>query len=314
MRMIHRGKVPELLEMGYESLKNTDIKSAVRFFDEALREDFENGEVLFALKCAQFWVERIQEIEMVESSRFRGDMVFSRWKTFKAFLSRITGDSEIAVYAFKRMAFGLSLEFYVCASEEEKSDMGPEFDFRVGRCRKFLGDYESAVRQIEKAVVARKDDSRFLAELADCYMLSGEPKMAKLLFREAFFIDPNTIDYDFLESELIQKLIDAIRFDGYSTESTTAWIPVYGELLKVLDVKREMKAAESSRLNSSILRMENDIRENPAVADAIKPRLLNSYFWMMDHCEAIGADDARKDRYLQKIRLLDEKIFLQYVS
>jgi tetratricopeptide (TPR) repeat protein len=312
--MIHREKVPELLEMGYESLKNTDIKSAVRFFDDALREDFENGEVLFALKCAQFWVERIQEIEMAESSRSRGDMVFSRWKTFKAFLSRISGDSEIAVYSFKRMAFGLALEFYVCASEDEKTEMGPEFDFRVGRCRKFLGDYESAVRQIEKAVVARKEDSRYLAELADCYMLSGEPRMAKLLFREAFFIDTSTIDYDFLESELIQKLIDSIRIDGFSVQSAASWIPVYGEVLGVLDVKRELKAAESSRLNSSILRMENEIRENPAMADTLKPRLLNSYFWMLDHCDAIGADEARKDRFMQKIRLLDEKIFLQYVS
>jgi tetratricopeptide (TPR) repeat protein len=306
--------VPALLALGYESLKNADLGNASRFFDEALHENFDHAEVLFSMKCAQFWRERIAETSDIASPLQKGDQIVSRWKTFQAFLSRISGDFEMAKYAFKRMAFSVALDFFLAIPDEEKARLGAEFDFRVGRCRKALGDYETAQQHLERAVKFRKDDARFLAELADCHALSGEQRLSKVFFREAFYIAPDTIELELLESDMIQKLSEKAREEGVSEAEIAEWIPIYGELSGLFGVKRELGASETSRLNSSMLRLENDLRENPAMSAVLKPRLLNRYFWILDHYEASGVEKARIDKILLKVRLLDEGIFKQYVS
>ncbi|HWR11644.1 MAG TPA: hypothetical protein VN445_07475 [Rectinemataceae bacterium] len=312
--MVNQDRVPSLLALGYECLKNADLGNASRFFDEALHEDFDNAEVLFSMKCAQFWHGCIDEASHMETPLQRGDQMVSRWKTFQAFLSRIPGDFEMAKYAFKRMAFSVALDFYLAISDEEKAALGPEFDFRAGRCRKALGDYETAQQHLERAVKSRKDEARYLAELADCHALSGEHRQSKVLFREAFFIAPGTIDLELLESDTIRKLVEMAKGKELLAVEVAEWIPVYGELTGLFGVKRELGPSESSRLNSSMFQLENDLRENPAMGATLKPRLLNRYFWILDHYEASGADEARSEKILLKIRLLDEEIFKQYVS
>jgi len=312
--MVNKDRVPELLEMGYECLKNADLGSATKFFDQALHENFEHPEVLFALKCARFWKERIEEIDMVETSLAKGDLVLARWKTFKAFLTRITGDSEPGSYAFKRMVFSVALDFYLSATDEEKSERGHDFDFRVGRCRKLLGDYETALAQLERAVSAKKNEAKYLAELADCHAISGDQRMAKILFREAFFLAPERIELEYLESDIVQKLVGKLKELGFGQQEMAEWIPVYGELTGLFGVKRELTQSESTHLNSSMFQLENDMKENPGMSGTLKPRLLTRYFWIVDHFKAIGADNSRIDKILLKIRLLDEDIFRQYVS
>lgn len=312
--MVNRESVKTLLEMGYECLKNTDLGAAQGFFEKALNQDFSHPEVLFALKCSRFWTERLAEIETVGSPLLRGDMVVARWKTFKVFLTRIPGDFEMAVYAFKRMCFGIALESYLAADEKSSGELGAEFDFKVGRCRKFLGDYETALEQLARTVGSRSDHARHLAELADCHWLSGDLRKAKLLFREAFFLGPEDIDLDYIESDAISKLAECVTLPSGMSGDPRPWISVYGEITKVFDVKRELRSQESSRINSSILRLENELKENPARLEWIKPRLLSHYFWMLHHYETIQADDGRKERIRGKIRLLDEEIFRQYTS
>ena len=312
--MVNQDRVPALLALGYECLKNADLGNASRFFEEALHEDFENKEVLFSMKCAQFWRERLDEASLIENPLRKGDDIVSKWKNFHAFLSRISGDFEMAKYAFKRMTFSVALDFYLAVSDEEKTSLGVEFDFRVGRCRKALGDYETAQQHLERAVKYKKDEARFLAELADCHALSGEQRLSKIFFREAFFLAPEKIDLGLLESDMIQKLVEKVEDLGYAGREALEWIPVYGELTGVFGVKRELSPSESSRLNSSMFQLENDLRENPASIATLKPRLLNRYFWVLDQYKAAGADAARTDKVLLKIRLLDEDIFKQYVS
>ncbi|PKL06732.1 MAG: hypothetical protein CVV53_02810, partial [Spirochaetae bacterium HGW-Spirochaetae-9] len=299
-------RAPSLLALGYECLKNADLGNASRFFEEALHEDFDNAEVLFSMKCAQFWQGCIDETSQLEKPLAKGDHIVARWKSFQVFLTRIPGDFEMARYAFKRMVFSVALDFFLAIPDEEKEALDAEFDLRAGRCRKALGDYETAQQHLERAVKTRKDDARCLAELADCHGLSGEQSASKVLFREAFFIGPDKIDIELLESDMIQKLAGKVRERELSEKEVPEWIPVYGELTGLFGSKRELGPQESSRLNSSMFQLENDLRENPGLAATLKPRLLNRYFWILDHLEASGADQSRSDKILLKIRLLDE--------
>ncbi|MCX7026831.1 MAG: hypothetical protein NT061_04925 [Spirochaetes bacterium] len=309
---MNQDHVSALLALGYECLKNTDLESASKFFDEALHEDFERSEVLYALKCCNFWREPTKEADLMEDAFARGDFLVAKWKTFKSFLTRISGDSEMATYAFKRMVFGMALGAYLSAPEDSRPKPDPEAEFRLGRCRKALGDYETALKHLEKAVAAKRDSGRYLAELADCQALSGEQRLSKSLFREAFFLAPEAVELDYLESDLIGILIEKVRETGHDPTTIKEWIPIYGELTGLFDAKRELNASESARLNSSMFQLENELRENPSQAAALKPRLLNRYFWLADQYRTIGADSARIDKILLKIRVLDEDIFQQY--
>jgi len=311
---VSQGHVSALLSQGYECLKNTDLESASKFFDEALYEDFEQSEVLYALKCCSFWRELVKEADLMEEAFARGDFLVLKWRTFKSFLTRISGDSEMAAYAFKRMVFGMALNAYLSAPLESRLKPDPEAEFRLGRCRKALGDYETALRHLGKAVTARKDSAKYLAELADCEALSGDQRLSKTHFREAFFLAPETVELDYIESDMIRILADKVKGKGYDQALLKEWIPIYGELTGLFDARQELNASESARLNSSMFQLENELRENPSGVEALKPRLLNRYLWLADHYRTIGADPVRIDRILLKIRLLDEDIFQQYAS
>jgi len=312
--MQYQDRVSSLLASGYECLKNADLGSASKAFDQAMHDDFDNPEVLFAMKCAQFWNGILKELGGLETALGKGDRIVARWKSFQDFLSRIPGDFEKALYAFKRLAFGLALDFYLSVPDEVKTSLGAEFDFRLGRCRKALGDYETALQHLERAAKFKKDDARYMAELADCQALSGEQRISKTLFREAFFIAPDKIDLELLESDMIRKLIQRTEESRKELKELAEWIPVYGELSGLFGLPRELTPSERSRLTSSMFQLENDIRENPSLEQSLKPRLLNRYFWLLRHYEATGTEQAKLEKTLQKIRLLDENIFKQYES
>ncbi len=312
--MQNQDRVSSLLALGYECLKNADLNSALKSFDQAMHEDFDNREVLYSMKCGQFWNGIIEELKSLETPLGKGDRVILRWKSFQDFLARIPGDFEKTLYAFKRMAFGLALDFYLSVPDEVKASLGAEFDFRLGRCRKALGDYETALQHLERAAKFKKDDARYMAELADCQALSGEQRISKTLFREAFFLAPDKIDLELLESDMIRKLIQKTQEHRGKGKDMAEWIPVYGELSGLFGLSRELTPSERSRLTSSMFQLENDLRENPSLEQILKPRLLNRYFWLLSHYEATGAEQAKVDKTLQKIRLLDEEIFKQYES
>ena len=58
-----RPGVEELIRKAYESLKNGEAASALSFLKEALETDFEHPEVLYALKCLNWWLEKIKRLD-----------------------------------------------------------------------------------------------------------------------------------------------------------------------------------------------------------------------------------------------------------
>lgn len=307
-------RITSLLSNAYESLRNVDQEAAAGFLDRALALDFEHPEVLYSLKCVRFWQDRILKTQSLKDPMERGDAAVAQWKGFNAFLARLSGDFEAARYACKRFIFGYALESYLLVPDDEKEARAVEFDLRIGRCRKAIGDYESAIRHLERAAKARREDPGIMAELADCHALSGEQRLSKALFREAFFLGAGKIDLDLLESDIIAMLRARIAGMGLEGEAAAEWLPVYGNLLGVFSVKRELKATEAARLNSVIFDTENALRENPKASGLLVPRLINAYFWLVDHLVATEADRTKIDGVLLRIRLHDPVIYRQYTA
>ncbi len=312
--MAEQETVAVLLSNAYESLRSVDLPAASRFLDRALAVDFEDPEVLHALKCANFWSERLSRMESMPNPFERGEYVLAQWKGFSSFAAKLEGDFERCRYAWKRFAFSLALAQYRSLPREEKDFHEAELSLRIGRCHKGAGDFDEALRCLEAATRTRRDDAEVLAELADTYALSGEARAAKALFREAFYLGPQRIDLELLESEMIRRLVERVAALGHLGPELAEWVPVYGNLWGVFSVKRELKAVEVGKLRQSIYQLENELKENAKDRRFIVPRLINRYFWLVDHTVAAREDRAKVEEILLKIRLVDPAIHKQYTA
>ena len=198
--------------------------------------------------------------------------------------------------------------------EEKDPLQKAEIYKNTGICYKKLGDFENARTFLTEANNIYPNLSSVLAELADCYSLCGEDKFGKVLYREAFFADPDSIDLDFLDSELIKCLIEKTKSKGYSGKALLYWIPVYGVLGGVFNIKRELTSQEVARLKKDIYAMENEIKDPSCNSEILIPRMLNCYFWLMDHYDLANENQAKINEVLLRIKLLDTAVYEMYIK
>ncbi|GHU80614.1 hypothetical protein FACS189468_0890 [Spirochaetia bacterium] len=333
-----------LIQKAYDNLKASDLASAQSALGEALKLDFERPEVVYALKCLNWWQERIKRLPDFQDAYDKGGVILSQWKSFYSFLDRIgeaipgsvvteareavsadvadiptgtaAGQAAYAPcqYAIKRFVFSTALQFFEDVLGEGENQHDPGLLLQVGRCYKGVGNYDEALKYLEQAARFKREDGETISELADVNALLEETRAAKALFREAFFIDPQGIDLRAMDSELILRLADHVRaLDlGYSGQELLEWIPIYGSLFGVFSVKREMKQVELGRLKQSIFSLENEIRGRPDNMALLIPRLINRYFWLIDHYENAHEDPALIEETMLKIKLADKKIYERY--
>ena len=312
--MTEKASASELLSQAYELLREADLPGASALLDDALAADFESGEVLFSLACAAWWKERLVRLGGCVSPFERGEQLLSQWKGFLAFQGRSPEDHGSARYAFKQFVFVTALREFRALGAEDAESWEPGLSLRIGRCLKGSGDYAGALERLEEASRERKDVPEVLAELADVYALVNETRASKALFREAFFLNPQRVDVAFLECPAIVRLVEHLKGLGFRSPELEEWIPVYGSLLGIFTVKRELKPIEAGRLRQSIYELENEVKENAERRSLLTPRLINRYFWLIDHCINAKEDRARIDEVLLKIKLMDPAVHKQYVA
>lgn len=319
----------ELLK-AYDALKNGDVDRAKQLLEDAMEPDFENKEIKFAYWCCAFWGDFISNIKNLRNSeeepspdelREGGLSLLKMWDSYRTALEREDRERtsvQRAVYATQTCVFKLALgcfEDYLKNGEPTGDDLC-DAHRRIGLCRKKLGEYEDALNHLMKANEITSSNPLILAEMADCYALCGDEKKAKVLFREAFFIDAQKIEMVFLESELIRCLIKRVKEKGYTGNALLEWIPVYGVLFGVFNVKRELKQSEVGRLKQDIYAKENELKNPSNGKQTIVPKLINMYFWLIDHYSRSNdslANDEIKNCLLQ-IRVHDEDVYRMYTN
>ncbi len=301
-----------LIQEAYDSLKASNAASASAALDEALKIDYEHPEVVYALKCLNWWLDRMKQVSSMEDSVEKGTFILSLWKPFYTFLDSRRTDYDACFYALRRFVFASALHYFQEAAEDEQRRKDPVLLLHIGRCYKGCGNYELSLAYLEQAAQNKKDDAETLSELADVNALLEETRYAKVLFREAFFIDPQAVDLRFMESELIIRLMDKVRSLGYSDTEIPEWIPIYGNIYGLFSVKRELKQLEYGRLKQAIFSLENDIKNRPENSIFSKPRLINRYFWLIDHYENAREDPACIEETMLKIRVIDSAIYELY--
>jgi tetratricopeptide (TPR) repeat protein len=307
-------QVARLIQKAYDKLKASNPESAAALLDEALHIDFENGETKYALKSVNWWLEQMARIEGIKNPYERGGVILSQLKQYWVFLDGVASNYDLCQYAIKYYVFSSALQCFKDILGEGVNQHDPDLLLLVGRCYKGVGNYDEALRYLEQAVRFKREDSETLAELADVNALLGETLAAKALFREAFFLNPEKIELRAMESEMVTRLgKKLVREKKLRDEELREWIPVYGKLWGVFSVIRKLTPLEVVKLKQSIKTMETECKGNPGHAAILKPRLINRYFWLIDHYENNREDPNLIDEVLLNIKITDPEIYELYV-
>lgn len=286
---------------------------AKKVLDNSLIYELDSKELIFTGRCCLFWRDIVLQLADLSNPFERGETLLTEWKNFLASFSQQDYVYEPAIYASCRGTFSLALQSFSRLLDEPEPNQRSEILRKVGLCYKKLGEFDNAKTCLTEANQLQKGQAAVISELADCYALCGDDKAAKVLFREAFYIDFKKIELDFLDSELIKRLIAKTREKGYSGDILKAWIPVYGVLWGVFNVKRSMKTKEVTQLRHEIYALENEEKDPSRFTPFHTPRLLNLYFWLIDYCQTVS-DDKMINEVLLKIKILDTAVYNLYVK
>jgi tetratricopeptide (TPR) repeat protein len=314
---MENGQAAGLLKNAYDKLKASDAVTACALLEQALDLDFENEEIKHALKCVNWWLENTRRIDDIKTPFEKGSLFISLFKQYYVFLGQFDRKFDQCQYAVRFFVYSKALFFFEgllknLSSQHAGDD--PGLLLLVGRCYKGLGNYDEALNYLEQAAHIKREDAETLAEVADINALLSQTKIAKALFREAFFLDPSKVNLRSLESALILKLRDEVAALGFKDDELCEWIPVYGYLWGVFSIKRELKQMEAGRLKQSIFSLEAEYDANPSRRAVLKPRLINHYFWLYDHYENSHEDSSLLEEVLLKIKVIDPEIHKMYTG
>ena len=305
--------ISSLLNDVYERFRIGGFGETEDLLERALAVDYDNTEVLIAMKSAHFWGERVARLSDMADDFSRGEFLLKQWTAYLQFLEEEKNACEQGVFAVKQWVFGQALGSFMHLLEST-GGQDPELLVRIGRCYKGKGNYKQALEYFESCSHQRTDDPQVLAELADCYAHINEMKASKVFFREAFFLDPQRVDLDSLESTMMHRLIERVESEGFAGPALLEWIPVYGVVYGVFNIKRELRSLEYGKLKQSIYALESTIADEGRTDITLEPRLLNRYFWLIDHFLTAGDDREKIDDVIAKIRKLNPSIYEQYIN
>ena len=327
--------IAHLVNSAYGKLRIGAFGDAAKVLERALELDVEYEGITATLKSVRFWGERRRRLYDLEEND-RAAYLLDQWAAFRGFTARIEDLPERCYADIKFYVHATAAE-YLCKYEPTDCRTAGRDRYRrplpetrrlllLGHAYKAMGEFVKAISSLERARRADRDWPPLLAELADCYSLIGENRAAQVIFREAFYRGAAEISIDRLESPLITRLIGAIR-DAGVTYAISEWIPVYGTLLGAFSVSRELAPVEYGELLQSVFELEQVLDVRPpahregdedanrsAARSALRARLLNRYFWLIEHFRCIGEEPSKIADVLRRINTLDAAVHQQYVS
>jgi len=304
--------IARTLDAAYQDLRDGRYGEAFGKLERALELDVGRPGTASTLKCAAFWRERQARVDAMADPWEQAEAILGHWRLFAAFADRLGDVPERCLFSLKQRAFSSALALYRRVLESGAGE-DPDLLARIGRCAKGVGTYDQAIEFLERANRERREDAAILADLADAYSLAGEERAAKVFFREAFFLDPQGVDVALLESPLVTRLVARVRALGHAEPELAEWVPVYGAIYGVFSVRRELKPLELGRLKQAIFQLEKEVRRE-ASPRVLVPRLVNRYFWLIDHYRTVGEQRERVEEVLGRIRELDPRVHREYTT
>jgi len=304
--------IADALDSTLEAFRTGDFEMAEAKAEEALSLDFEHPGIQASLKCAVFWKDRLVRARLLTAPEARGDFLLKEWQGFLTrFRVHLDEPFELGIEAIKGAVFDLAAGWYLEQIGFEDESRRPDLQIKAAKTYKTLGSFDRALECLDQVLQARPDDAAALAEMADCFEAVGDVSQSRLYFREAFYLNAQAVDVEHLRSDLLRALSDRLSAEGLSGAEWKEWIPVHAVIQGIFNVKRDLKPLELGQLKQGINSLKSELHEGTATPTVL-PKLLNRYFWLIDHYFSVKEDRSKIEDILLNIKLLDPRIYELY--
>lgn len=297
-------------------LRKGNFAKAHELFDELLDIDYSNKTAETGMKCCKYWINRIQKIQKIREDYKRGTEYFEQWEQFVVFTETTMSDPEknvisnIMFYIFNQLVIALENEI------KKNKIVDLHILFLTGYGYKKIGNFEKAEYYFSQILQNDYYNANAMVQLADCYALIDQDKKSKILFKEAFFISPGSININLLDSNMIQRLILKIIEKGIEHEYLKLWIPVYGRIYSFFNYTRELLPIEQGKIQKEIFQLEGKFNNNSFIdrndIEFCKTRLLNNYFWLYDNYNIKKKKDEERNKLYEKIKFISIDIYEEF--
>jgi tetratricopeptide (TPR) repeat protein len=267
----------QLMDRAYSLLKQGDFANASVVLEKAVFVDLDSSLPGAILKCSHFWAEKSRSFSFQPVEK-QSDFLIESYDHFeKVLLKNLTIDVDRAVFNIKMWVFTRVTEIL---EKQVFKAASAELYLKLGRAHKKRGDYDKAIDSYGAGLSLQKENACLLAELADCYAIIDEESNARVLFREAFYYDAQKIDFNHLESAMILNLRKKVEQMDYEEAYLNSWVAVYGVVLGVFCLSRELKPIEYTQLNQAIYVLRLDLEEKGDRIAHLKPQLIYKLFFV----------------------------------
>jgi tetratricopeptide (TPR) repeat protein len=300
-------------DKAHKCLEEGRFEEAIGIFESISRENQAFPGVSDGIKASRFWAGRTDRRTRQMSAYDKGKHLLREWLQFERYMLKNNVRHGKSTAAIQKFAFGDIIESFARAYKE---GLVPDTNIlvQIGDLFKRLGNFDRAIDVFEYVRGWNSSDPSLLSKLGDCYFSVDETSKAKVLFREAFFIDPAQIELEQIESPLIHMLHTRTSELIKDPDVSIYWVPVVAEITGVFNVKREPKKGELEELRGKIKRIELEYSTNRRQRAFIEPKLLNHYFWLIDTLKILGGSKKEIDQALQRINDVNPDVFAQYLE
>lgn len=300
-------------------LKKGLFKESMEDFDRIMAMDFEYADLYENISCVKFWINRLDILnkKLKEDWAEYCKFLDSSYKKFCIFIKDkdYKGDL-ISIKAIHYFVYNRIIESIMNKSPEDIN--GKDELHLLANAFIELEDYSKGLKAYEYLNTIEPYNSNTLGFIAEINHKLGDEKKAKMYIREALFYEPQNIEFEKITIEAVREIRDIIIKRGIhngSQEEIISWMSAYGELMNILDIKKELSREEEIELRKNISRLEADYRKFK-LRDKTAPKLLSSYAFLtacliMRHN---SSDREEIEILARKMAAIDEDLLRYYIN
>lgn len=304
-----------MVESVLMAIAHNDFKRCIAILETEITKNNEDALIDFFLRSVLFWQKRVESVQKLPKLLDKARYLLNEWEKYRVFCAEIEDtvpDIHRYLFIFRKAISKMALAFLTTALHDPLVNE-QEVYLSVARCHKGAGRYEQAIASYRRVFAHSEQRATAYAELGDCYLLIGNELIGRLFLREAFYIDPDDIEFRFLESKLLTNLVHKLRnTEGVPAGEHRTWLPVYAVLWDIFTVRRDLKTAEYGLLRQKIYALEREYSETKE--RVLEPRLLYCYFYLLDYCYKMGGARVSIDEIMIKIKGINPTIYNMYIE
>ncbi len=265
-----------------DKLKKGLFQDSMEDLDKIMSMDFEYPNLYENISCVKFWINRADKIESLKGDCLEYCKLLDlSYKKFEEFIkTKSYNKTLITIKAIHYFIYNSIITTIMHKNVEEIK--GKDELHLLANAFIELGDYSRALKAYEYLNVIEPYNGNTLSNIAQINHILGDKKKAKMYIRDALFYAPFDIEFERITIDAVREIRDIIIRRGIhnnNQKEIISWMSAYGELMNILDIKRELTKEEEFELRRNISKLEADYRKLK-LRETTAPKLLSAYAFL----------------------------------